>query len=195
MGRRPRCYGLFDLCRHRSGWARCDQNMDWSGCKSAPLHADVLSHLPGSSTIQPLAASDESWHRLYFYFYIGADYLFLLLLLLLFLQAWTQSSIIESMVKFIWQHNLPLELNATNFPLEAVFLVVIGKKKWDTPPPSPLQSPAETTQLEVRELSQTDFWDISLHPTSVLSFSQISWPYNFWPLEHFPGQWHLRRDL
>ena len=27
-GRRPRCHGLTDLCRHRSGWARCDQNMD-----------------------------------------------------------------------------------------------------------------------------------------------------------------------
>ena len=64
--RRPRCHGLFDLCRHRSGWARCDQNMDWSGCKSAPLHADVRSHLSGSSAIQPLASSEESWHRIYF---------------------------------------------------------------------------------------------------------------------------------
>ena len=50
-GRRPRCHGLSDLCRHRSGWARCDQNMDWSGCKSAPLHADVRSHLSRSSAI------------------------------------------------------------------------------------------------------------------------------------------------
>ena len=66
-GRRPRCHGLSDLCRHRSGWARCDQNMDWSGCKSAPLHADVRSHLSGSSTIQPLAASEESWHRCFFF--------------------------------------------------------------------------------------------------------------------------------
>ena len=24
-GRRPRCHALSDLCRHRSGWARCDQ--------------------------------------------------------------------------------------------------------------------------------------------------------------------------
>ena len=45
------------------GWARCDQNMDWSGCKSAaaPLHADVLSHLSGSSAIHPSAASDERY--------------------------------------------------------------------------------------------------------------------------------------
>ena len=65
-GRRPRCHGLSDLCRHRSGWARCDQNMDWSGCKSAPLHADVRSHLSGSSAIQPLAASEERWHNIFF---------------------------------------------------------------------------------------------------------------------------------
>ena len=39
--------------------------MDWSGCKSAPLHADVRSHLSGSSAIQPLAASEKSWHRLF----------------------------------------------------------------------------------------------------------------------------------
>ena len=58
-----------------------------------------------------------------------------------------------------------------NFPLEAGFLVVRGKKMR-----RPLPSPAKTTELEVRELSQTDFWDISSHPTSVLSFSQISWP-------------------
>ena len=64
-GRRPRC--LSDLCRHWSGWARCDQNMNWSGCKSAPLYADVRSRLSGSSAIQPLAASEESWHRIFFF--------------------------------------------------------------------------------------------------------------------------------
>ena len=52
----------------------CDQNMDWSGCKSAPLQADVRSHLSGSSAIQPLAASGESWHRLFIYLFI---YLFI----------------------------------------------------------------------------------------------------------------------
>ena len=65
-GRRPRCHGLSDLCRHRSGWARCDQHMDWRGCEGAPLHADVRSHLSCSSAIQQLAASEESWHRLFF---------------------------------------------------------------------------------------------------------------------------------
>ena len=55
-GRRSWCHGLSDLSRHWSGWARCDQNMDWSGCKSAPLHADVRSHLSGSSAI----------HRMFF---------------------------------------------------------------------------------------------------------------------------------
>ena len=41
----------------------CDQNMDWNGCKSAPLHADVRFHLSGSSAIQPFTASEESSHR------------------------------------------------------------------------------------------------------------------------------------
>ena len=36
--------------------------------KVAPLHDDVRSHLSGSSAIQPLAASEESWHRYYFIF-------------------------------------------------------------------------------------------------------------------------------
>ena len=79
--RRPRCHGLSDLCRHRSGWARCDQNMDWSDCKSAPLHADVRSNLSVSSAIQPLAASEERWHRLFIYLSI---YLFIYLFLYIF---------------------------------------------------------------------------------------------------------------
>ena len=72
-GRRPRCHGLPDLCRHRSGWARCDQNMDWSVCKSLPLQADVRSHLSGSSAIQPLAASEERWHSIFFFLTIATD--------------------------------------------------------------------------------------------------------------------------
>ena len=40
-----------------------------------------------------------------------------------------------------------------NSPLEAGFLVVKGKKKITRP----LPSPAKATELEVRELSQTDF--------------------------------------
>ena len=31
------------------------------------LYADVRSHLSGSSAIQPLAASEESWHRSSFF--------------------------------------------------------------------------------------------------------------------------------
>ena len=30
------------------------------------LHADVRSHLSGSSAIQPLAAIEESWYRIFF---------------------------------------------------------------------------------------------------------------------------------
>jgi len=66
-GRRPRCHGLSDLCRHRSGWARCDQNMDWTGCKSSPLHADVRSHLFGSSAIE------ERWHNIFFFLTIATN--------------------------------------------------------------------------------------------------------------------------
>ena len=72
--------GGSDLCRHRSGWAKCDQNVDWSGCKSAPSHADVRSHLAGSSAIQPLAASEESWYRLFFYLFIFI-YVFLVMMI------------------------------------------------------------------------------------------------------------------
>ena len=71
-GRRPRC--LSDLCRHWSGWARCDQNMDWSGCKSAPLYADVGSRLSGSSAIQPLAAS--AWGKLAPHFFFNPNHYF-----------------------------------------------------------------------------------------------------------------------
>ena len=47
------------MCRHRSGWARCDQNINWIGYKCAPLHADVRSHLSGSSIIQLLVACEN----------------------------------------------------------------------------------------------------------------------------------------
>ena len=47
------------MCRHRSGWARCDQNVNWIGYKCAPLHADVRSYLSGSSIIQLLVACEN----------------------------------------------------------------------------------------------------------------------------------------
>ena len=47
--------------------------MDWSGCKIAPLHADVRSHLSGSSAIQPLAASEESWHHLFYFIFLETN--------------------------------------------------------------------------------------------------------------------------
>ena len=89
-GSRPRRHRLSDLCYHRSGWARGDQNMNRSGCKSAPLpalHADVRSHLSGSSVIQPLAASEESWYRfflLFLFFFLLLFFFFFLFLFLFF---------------------------------------------------------------------------------------------------------------
>ena len=47
------------MCRHRSGWTRCDQNINWIGYKCAPLHADVRSHLSGSSIIQLSVACEN----------------------------------------------------------------------------------------------------------------------------------------
>ena len=170
-GSRPWCHGLSDLCRHQSGWVQCDHNMDWSDCKSAPLHVVVQSHLSGSSAIQPLAAiSAESWHRLLFFFIsTGADYSFLFFLTGM---SWKLHSRVHGQIHLATQftNGVIFKWHFQNFPLEAGFLVVRGKKN-ETPPPIP----RITTELEVRELSQSDFWDISSHPTSVLSFSQISW--------------------
>ena len=54
-----------------------------------------------------------------------------------------------------------------NAPWKAGFLVLKGQKN-ETPPVTP--------KLKVREVSQSGFWNISSHPTSVPSFSQIGWP-------------------
>ena len=85
------------------------------------------------------------------------------------LHVWNESSIIvECMFKFIWKHSLPVGFYCT-FKMSSGrldFLCSKGKK-WDPP---------ETPKLKVREVSQIGFWNISLHPTSVTSFSQIGWP-------------------
>ena len=85
------------------------------------------------------------------------------------LHAWSESSVIvEFMVKFIWQYNLPVGSYGT-FKMRPVgldFWCSKGKK-WDPP---------VTPKLKLREVSQSGFWNISLYPTSVPSFSQIGWP-------------------
>ena len=85
------------------------------------------------------------------------------------LHAWTESSIIvEFMVKFIWQHNLPVESYHTfKMPPGRLDFWCSKGKKWD---------PSVTPKLKVREMSQSGFWNISSHPTSEPSFSQIGWP-------------------
>jgi len=50
-----------------------------------------------------------------------------------------------------------------NVPWKAVFFVLKEQK----------MRPPETPKLKVREVSQIGFLNISLHPTSVPSFSQI----------------------
>ena len=103
------------------------------------------------------------------------------------LHVWNESCIIvEFMGKFIWKHNFPIEFYGTlKMSPERLFFWCSKSKKWDPP---------ETPKLKVREVSQIGFSNISLHPTSVPSFSQIGWP-NFWPLEHFLRQWHLNEVL
>ena len=132
------------------------------------------------------------------------------------LHAWTESSIIvEFMVKFIWQHNLPVgSYHTFKMPPGRLDFWCSKGKKWDPP---------VTPKLKLREVSQNGFWNISLYPTSVPSFSQIGWPQLLAPgtlsqtmtlkfslfghhasrsgLEHFlvaglcrwASNWHLRR--
>ena len=146
--------------------------MDWSDCKSAPLHVVVQSHLSGFSAIQPLAAiSEESWHRLFF-FYFFRSWLLISIFFFFTGMSWKLHSRVHGQIHLAAQftNGVIFKWHFQNFPLEAGFLEVRGKKNETLPP-----IPRITTELEVRELSQSDFWDISSHPTSVLSFSQISW--------------------
>ena len=85
------------------------------------------------------------------------------------LHAWTESSIIvEFMVKLIWQHNLPVgSYHTLKMPPEG-WIFGAQRAKNETPPVTP--------KLKLREVSQSGFWNISLYPTSVPSFSQIGWP-------------------
>ena len=115
--------------------------MDWSGSKSAPLHADVRSHLSGSSAIQLLAASEESWHSLFFLFLqepITYSYYYFFLTGM----NWKLHSIVHGQIHLATQFTNAVKWHFQNSPLEAGFLVVKGKKKWDAPthPPQKLQN-------------------------------------------------------
>ena len=86
------------------------------------------------------------------------------------LHAWTESSItVEFMVKCIWQQNLPVGSYGTfkMLPGTLDFWCSEGKK---------MRPPSVTPKLRVREVFKSGFWNISSHPTSVPSFSQICWP-------------------
>ena len=80
--RRPGCHGLSDLCRHRSAWARCDQNMDLSGGKSGlyMLTSDLTCLVPPQFSGHWLQVRKVG--TVYFFISTGADYLFLLLFFL-----------------------------------------------------------------------------------------------------------------
>ena len=82
------------------------------------------------------------------------------------LHAWTESSIIvEFMVKFNWQHNLPVgSYHSFKMPPGRLDIWCSKGKKWD-PLPSPPHPPV-TPELTVREVSQSGFWNILSHSTS-----------------------------
>ena len=77
--------------------------------------------------------------------------------------------VVEFMVKFIWKHNLPFGLYGT-FKMSHGRLSLWcskGKKIYLL----------KTPKLKGREVSQTGFWNASLHPTSVPSLIQNGWPH------------------
>ena len=76
------------------------------------------------------------------------------------LHAWTESSIIvEFMVKFIWQHNLPVgSYHTFKIPPGRLDFWCSKGKKW--PPPLPV-----TPKLKV---SQSGFWNTVSHDTQLL---------------------------
>ena len=88
------------------------------------------------------------------------------------LQTLTESSIIiELMVKFIWQHNLPVG-SCSTFKMRSGRLDFwCSRAKNEIPPPLHV-----TPKLKVREVSQSGVWNISSHRTSLPSFSEIGWP-------------------
>ena len=85
------------------------------------------------------------------------------------LHAWTESSVIvEFMVKFIWQHNLPVgSYHTFKMPPGRLDFWCSKGKKWDPP----CNSKTKTQRSEPKWL-----WNNSLYPTSVPSFSQIGCP-------------------
>ena len=106
-----------------------------------------------------------------FYFYRSRLLISIIIIIFFTGMNWKLHSRLHGQIHLATQFTNGVKWHFQNFPLEAGFLWS-NKKINETP----LPFPAETTELEVRELSQAKFWDISLHPTSVVSFSQISWP-------------------
>ena len=90
------------------------------------------------------------------------------------LHAWTESSIIvEFTVKLIWEHNLPVGSYGTFKMPPGSWIFGAQRAKNETPLS---QNSHVTPKLKVREVSHSGFWNISSHPTSLPSFSQIGWP-------------------
>ena len=100
------------------------------------------------------------------------------------LHLWSRSStIVESMIKFIWQHNLPMEFHST-------FKMPPRRMNFWCSDGTPPQTPEQT----FKEVSQSGLWNILSHPTFVPIFSQIGWPPLLAPGK-FLRQGHLKPYL
>ena len=127
------------------------------------------------------------------------------------LHAWTESSVIEElMVKFIWQHNLPVgsyeQWGPTDEQLRHIDIYFLATKiicSLSTLnckiPPGRLdfwcsrgknETPPVTPRLKSEKWAKVAF-EISHHTQLLCQVSDKSVDHNFWPLKHFLRQWHL----
>jgi len=100
------------------------------------------------------------------------------------LHAWTESPIIvEFMVKFIWQHNLPVgSYHTFKMPPGRLDFWCWKGKKWDPPP---CNSKTKSRRSEPK-------WHLKYLITLLCQVSAKSVDHNFWPLEHFLRQYSTK---
>ena len=99
------------------------------------------------------------------------------------LHAWTESPIIvEFMVRFIWQHNVPVgSYHTFKMPPRRLDFRCSNGKKWDPPCNSKTKSQRSEPKWPLKYL---------ITPNFCAKFQPNRVEYNFWLLEHFLRQWH-----
>ena len=106
------------------------------------------------------------------------------------LHAWNESSIIvQSMVKFIWQHNLSIGFYGTfkMSPGRLDFWCLKGKKRHHPPPPPTPKLQNWKSEKWAKLAFEIPHWTQLLCQVSAKSVDN-----NVWLLEHFLRQWHLK---